>query len=157
MGLKNIISKVAPALGSIVGSIVPGAGAIISGVASLFGADPSNQDDIAKKIKQDPQAYLKLVQFEKEHEAAILDIQAKDRQNARIRELEMVKTTGKRDWVVAFLALGVLLGYFVMVGLSCVPHLPTWVAGLLKESLADWKMCVMLVLSYYFGAMNNSK
>lgn len=157
MSLKSVLSKIVPAVGSIVGSVVPGAGAIISGVASLFGADPQNPDDIAKKIKQDPEAYLKLVQFEKEHEAEILSIQQKDRQSARTRELEMVKTTGRRDWVVATLAIGVLGGYFLMVGIACIPHLPEWVAGLLKESLADWKMCVMLILSYYFGSMNSGK
>lgn len=157
MSLKEVVSKIAPALGSVIGTLVPGGSAIVNGIASLFGADPTNPDDIAAKIKQDPEAYLKLVQFEKEHEAEILELQLKDRQSARARELDMVKTTGKRDWVVATLAISVLGGYFLMVGLSCLHGLPNWASGLLRESLAEWKMCVMLVLSYYFGAMNKGK
>lgn len=154
MDLGKIISKAAPALGSVVSSMVPGAGLIINGIAALFGGDADNQKDLAQRIQNDPEATMKLIQFEKAHARDLLELTIKDREDARNREIEHLKTTGKRDWVVAFLGLFVTFGFFGVIVLLCFIN-PT---ASLKETfytlVGQCSSAVMLVLSYYFGSMN---
>lgn len=156
MSLSSVISKFAPALGSVVGSVVPGAGLIINGIASLFGADPSNHEDLANKIKNDPEAYLKLIQFEKDHEAQILDLQIKDRQNARTRELEVIKATGHRDWIVDALTILYTCGFFALMFSLWFLHIPADFKSLIQMMFGAVSSGETVILAFYFGAMNKN-
>jgi hypothetical protein len=152
--LSDIVSGAAPILGKVIGSFVPGGSLIVDGLSKLFGA--TSEDDLKAKIASDPEAYLKLQAFEKAHEAEILRLLLLDKQNAREREMTYTKATGKRDNLVAILAIIVILGYFALLGAGWFVTRP-WLEKTLSTSIDEWKMCVMLVLAYFFGSMNKSR
>jgi hypothetical protein len=152
--LSDIVSGAAPILGKVIGSFVPGGSLIVDGLSKLFGA--TSEDDLKAKIAADPEAYLKLKAFEKAHEAEILRLLLLDKQNARAREMTYTKETGRRDWLVASLALIVILGYFALIAASWWVS-NQWLEKILATAIDEWKMCVMLVLAYFFGSMNKSK
>lgn len=85
--LQNVIGKAAPFIGTALGG--PAGGAIGGMVASVLGVD-ATPDAIDAAIKADPEALVKLKQFELENEQQIremafktLDAELKDKQSAR--------------------------------------------------------------------------
>src|SRR5260221_9182842 len=112
--LGNIVGKAAPVVGGILNAVLPGSALIISGLSALFGITSGNQDDLANAIASDPNASEKLREFEITHRYDLEQIQAADRSSARDRETKIVSSTGKRDWVMEFIAVVMVLGFFGM-------------------------------------------
>jgi len=103
--LAKVVSKVAPLLGSALGGIGAPLGLLVSGIAGLFGADPTSEEDIISKISASPEAALKLKQFELEHQFDLENIIAADRTSARLHEVEVTKAIGRQDWIRPFLVV----------------------------------------------------
>jgi hypothetical protein len=150
--LSEIISKYAPAAGSLLNLALPGSGLILQGIASLFGANSASEDDIIEKIQQDPEAALKLVTFEKEHAQAMLALTLQDVQNARQREIEITKSLGKRDWFIPFLAFFVLFGYFTIMGFLFFVNIDPDSKEIVHLLFVQASSMAMLVLTFFFGA-----
>ncbi len=150
--LQDVVSKISPALGAILGTFVPGGSLIVSGLASLFGVTSTNQDDIAKSIQADPDAAVKIKQFEYEHQDALIEAQTKIRLGAYQREAEVVKATGHRDWVIDFLAIGTVSGFFLLSALIFFVKVDPSMAGIVNFVCGEISTASMMVLAYYFGA-----
>ena len=85
--IKGVIGNIAPLVGTAIGG--PAGTAIGSMVSNALGVD-NTPDAVAQALKTDPQAAIKLRQFEVENEADIrehafkvLDVELKDKQSAR--------------------------------------------------------------------------
>src|SRR3972149_2103011 len=98
MTLSEIVSKYAPLLGSVIGG--PAGGAIGALVASQFGTDPKDTDDLIKRIEGDPEAATKLMQLQLTYWTDLVKLANEDRANARNREIQV------RDKIPAILAIG---------------------------------------------------
>lgn len=151
--LGSMVAKMAPILGDVIGTAYPGAGLLISVVAKLFGAS-TDYSDIAQKISNDPDAEVKLKQFEYDHQNALIQAQLSDSANARSREEEIVKITGKRDVILDFIAILVVMGFFGLCVINYFirlddDHIVTMLVGQISSGF-------MLCLSYYFGSSNKS-
>lgn len=151
MKLNELVSQSAPLLGSMLGSPIAGIG--ISWIASLFGADPKNTQDIIDKISNDPEASLKLKSLEYQHEEelkkiASVDYQTEvdDRKSARQREINL------QDYVPTFLAIGFLINYAAMQ-FYCVSH-PTAANDLISARFQD---VLIMIISYYFGSSHKNR
>jgi len=120
--LSEIVSKAAPILGAALGGFGAPIGMIVSGIASLFGG-ATDENDLIAKIKADPEAFLKLKQFEMQHEVDLLKFATEDRKSAREREASIVKSTGKRDWVNDFLSVTPFCALMVLT-IFCLFHTP---------------------------------
>ena len=90
-------------------------------VASALGVEPS-EEAIAAEIQQNPEALLKLKELESTHrielEKLLLEkerIRLQDVQNARQRQTETEKSTGKRDMNLYVLAWFGVLGYLALI------------------------------------------
>lgn len=151
---KQIVKTGAPLLGGVLGG--PG-GAVIGGlVARIFGADPDDPEDVARKIAADPDALIKLKQLEMEHKRELEKMYLADVQSARQREIEVTKATGKTNWPLYILAGVVVGGFFVLVGLLMrfeVPDGSREVAYMLFGSLAA---SFGGVVNYFFGSSKGS-
>ena len=150
--LTEVVGRISPVLGSLLGAFVPGGSLIVSGLAALFGVSSGSQDDIAKAIAADPDAAVKLRQFELQHQDAILDAQTKIRLGAYQREAEVVKATGHRDWVVDMLAIGTVSGFFILCLLIFFVKVDPSMAGIVNFVCGEVSSMCALVLSYFFGA-----
>lgn len=151
MNLNDIVSKSAPLLGSLLGSPLAGIG--IGWLSNLFGADPNDVTDLVNKIKNDPEAELKLRGLQFQHEQELLKIAATnyqtevdDRKNAREREVSL------HDYVPTILAIGFLLNY-AAIQFYCVTH-QTPGNDIISARFQD---VLIMIISYYFGSSHKDK
>jgi hypothetical protein len=154
MELKAIaetVSKYAPLLGSVISESNPIAGLILMAIAKIFNVS-SHPDYIINAINNDPDAALKLKKLEYEHEDIILQNQTEDRINARDRETKVIQLTGKRDWVLDFLSIIVVIGFFSLCILNYFikPDDDNIIIMLIGQISSGFMLC----LSYYFGSSN---
>jgi hypothetical protein len=149
--IKEIVSKFAPLLGSVITEANPIAGLIIMAIAKLFGAS-SDPSDIANKIANDPDAEVKLKKLELDHSLALQQNQNEDKNSARLREENIVKITGKRDWIMDFISSVVVIGFVCLCIYSIVTdYSRNSLSGIL---IGHFSSAFMLCLSYYFGSSN---
>ena len=149
--IKKAISAYAPLLGSAVGG--QAGGIVGSLIATAFGGNFQNQQDLLTKIQSDPEAAIKLRQLQDQHQEALMVLENQkaaiitaDIQNARKRQLEEEKIIGSRDWVVPILAFFVLFIYAIIQ--FYVIFNPSSADDLVSARLQD---VVIIVMSYYFG------
>lgn len=150
--LSTVISKVSPVLSSALNAFLPGSGFIVSGIAKLFGADSNSEEDIIKKIQADPEAYLKLRAYELEHYSSLLQIALEDKKSARQRETDFVKQTGKRDWILDFLSIFIVLGFFSLIMIVAFTKLDQTDHDILYLLTGQLSGSFLLIISYYFGS-----
>ena len=152
---KEIVGKGAPALGSLLGG--PVGNAVGGLIASVFGADPDDPDDIYEKLSADPDAIVKLKELEANHRERITELYLADIQSARGREVELTRATGKRDINIYVLAWTVVAGFFLLAGVLMVVPMPEGtnqtVVTLLFGGLVSG---FSTVLAYFFGSSKSS-
>ena len=147
--IKNLVSTVAPALGSALGS--PLGGAAISMIADKLGV-PNNQQAVEKAVRQaTPDEMLKLKEadneFEvkmKELEVDVFRLEAEDKQNAR--------ATFSKDWttkLMGILTLSGFMGYIFLVTLQPPEQNSEALINLVLGYLGG---LASAVISFYFGA-----
>ena len=152
--LKNLVSTVAPALGSALGS--PLGGAAIGMIAEKLGV-PNNQQAVEKAVRQaTPDEMLKLKEadneFEvkmKELEVDVFRLEAEDKQNAR--------ATFSKDWttkLMGILTLSGFMGYIFLVTLQPPEQNSEALINLVLGYLGG---LASAVISFYFGASHTPK
>lgn len=156
-GVARIIAKSAPAVASVISSVNPVAGIMVNLVAQLFGADPENPDDIIQKMANDPEAALKLKQLEYQHDEILQKTATDDRMNAREREEQIVRITGKRDYVLDAIAFLVIIGYFIMCGVVAFTKMDNTDHDILYMLIGQLTGGFIMILSYFFGATNKKQ
>jgi hypothetical protein len=129
-------------------------------VANILGC-PADAGSIENCLANNPDKLVEIQKYEMDHieELQRLDIQEAiaylaDRQNARLREIETTRATGKRDWFLYLLAGVFVCGFFILMGLLMFREVQentvlTMVVGALVSG-------VSMVLSYFFGSSKGS-
>ena len=101
------IKKYAPYLGELVSSVSPIGGVAVSLVEHALGVAPGDAPALASAITTDPDLQIKLETIERE----LQQIDAGDRADARAAK-------PPHDWIIPFLAVVFVLGFFGFIGLS---------------------------------------
>lgn len=148
--ISNTVSKYAPLLGSIISTANPLAGMVVSLIASVFGANKDDPNDIINKIGSDENAAIKLKQLEIEHQNVLSNNQLSDVESARNREIEITKTTGKKDYVVEVIAILIIICTFFMVGLMIYYPDQLNKSNIISIFVGNLMAAFMLVIKYYF-------
>lgn len=78
MNLIDIVKNISPILGTALGG--PAGGLVGTAIASLFGANPKDSEDLIKRINSDANAILKLKELELDWQKAQLSAQAQSQQ-----------------------------------------------------------------------------
>ena len=151
---KDVVAAGAPILGGILAG--PGGAGLGAMVASLFGADPTDPQDIAIKMAGDPEAHIKLRKLELDNKAELEKLFLADIQSARQREVEVTRATGKTNWPMYILAGAVVIGFFTLMFVLMkytVPQGSREVAFMLFGSLST---SFGAVVNYFFGSSKGS-
>ena len=167
MDWKELAAKLtdlAPAFGSLFGPIGAGVGTAISVLAKAFGLQPNAKpEEIYEAIKADPEAHLKFIiadnEFKlKQREQDIDELKARlgDVQSARSREVELVKTTGKREANQYILAWTVIIGFFCLIAALMRTSLPAGVSEVTFMLFGALATGFGTVLNYFFGSSKGS-
>ena len=159
--VKGIVGKIAPVLGN---AIVPGAGGVAGSiVANVLGCDNDPMDIERALVNATPEQINQLKEIEAKHKEKLVELAlendklyVQDTQNARLREIEIVKATGKKDYNLYVLAWTVLVGFFLLCGFLMFRQLPQGsndVVFMLFGALASG---FGVVLQYFFGSSKSS-
>lgn len=163
--IAGSIANMAPTLGGAIGGPVgAAAGIAISALAKVFGLkSDATPDQVDKAIQQDPQSALKLRMAEMDYNLALnkqkldeQDMFIKDVQNARQREIETTKTTGKRDVNQYALAWVIVMGFFGLVCLLIFHELPKDSNGVIFMLFGALSAGFGSVIGYFFGSSKGS-
>ena len=129
--IAGTVSKYAPMLGTLVGGPVGGAaGTAIKLIANALGVEES-PEAVEMELRSNPDALLKLKKLEADHETDLRklviqeeSIRLADVSDARSRQIEHEKATGKVDIFIYILAWLIVVGFFGLMGLLCFHALP---------------------------------
>lgn len=157
--LSEIVSKSAPIVGNILNAVLPGSGLIVQGIAGLFGLkSTATEDDIINSISNDPEAYVKLKQFELEHKYDLESLIIQDRNSARVNEAEVAKAQGKRDWVRPFLVISSTALFASMCYIIAFTHADNSDRDILFAMLGSLQtVWAGSIVGYYFGGFADNK
>lgn len=151
--LSGLLKSAAPALATAV--LGPAGPAAVSLIAKTLGVEDS-VESVTKAIQADPNLALKL----KEIDLKELEVHAKDRDSARIREVELAKSEHApyiNKIVTPVLALGVMVLSFSLFATLIFVDVKPEAKDILIYILGVLSAAVMQVLTYYFGSSQGSK
>ncbi|MDP8275894.1 MAG: hypothetical protein RAO92_05780 [Candidatus Euphemobacter frigidus] len=162
-GIAATVSKAAPLLGTLVGGPIGGAaGTAIKLIAGALGVEET-PDAIEAEIRANPDALLKLKEIEAnskvELERLVLEqekARLADVSDARSRQIEHEKATGKADTNLYVLAWTVVAGFFGLMGLLCFQSLPTGSSNVVFMLFGALATGFGQVLQYFFGSSKSS-
>lgn len=143
--ISDVVKKSAPILATVISESNPLAGGIIQLLSYVF--NNGNSENLAQAISSHSDAAIKLKQIEIDHSELIYQTEVDDRKNARQRQEEIVKITGKNDSVLHFLAISYISGFFGYVSLIFFSP-PNFDKGVFHDLLN----VAMLIFSFYFGS-----
>ncbi len=160
----NFIIKSAPMLGLALGGPVgAAAGEAASLLASVFGGNPNDAQDLVKRITADPQAAEKLMQLEKDNldrGIQLNQMHYADIENARDREVKLAQiaaSVGQQiDNTPRVLALLYTSFYLVamVASIAATAYFPQLNFVTATAALGNGEM---FILGYYFGSSNKDK
>ena len=159
--VKGIVGKVAPVLGN---AIVPGAGGIAGTlISNVLGCDNDPMAIEKALVNATPEQITKLKEIETKHEERLIELgiendklYVQDTQNARQREIEIVKATGKRDYNLYILAWTVIFGFFLLCGFLMYRPLPQGSSDVVYMLFGGLNIGFGTVLQYFFGSSKSS-
>jgi len=169
MDWKDIVSKItsaAPLVGSLFGPAGTLVGTGVKLLASALGVEPT-QEAVMQEIASNPEALLKLKEFEGNNRVELekLAIQRAgmeyaDTADARKRQTDSEKATGKRDVNLYVLAWTIIGGFFGLTGgllyfsYSGKPIVDQ--SGVLFMLLGTLSTSFGMVVGYFFGSSKGS-
>jgi hypothetical protein len=170
--VADIIKKAAPAAEGLLATFGGPPGMIAAGAIKAatmaFGLDEkAKPDELAAAIAADPQAALKLKQAEFDYQIKKRDqdidelrVQLADVQNARGRQTDHERVTGKSDtnlyvlaWVIMGGFIGSIIGLIIMATVYPTVNLNNPLLNILFGSLST---DAGMVVGYFFGSSRGS-
>lgn len=155
------LTNIAPTLAAALGG--PMAGMAVSALESMFGLEPgtTKKDPAAlteavlgmspdkaaevRKADQDFAATMKKLDID------VVQIAEKDRESARAMQVQT------KDPTPRFIAGGVIVGFFGLVGLMAFRDIPVANHDVLLTLVGTLGACVTAVVSFYFGSSSSSR
>ena len=152
--LKNLISTIAPALGSALGS--PLGGAAVSMIAEKLGV-PNNQKAVEKAIQQaTPEQLLELKKVEKDFEVKMKELDV-DLYALETKDIQDARTKFSKDWtsrIMGLVVVGGFMGYIFLITLQPPEQNSEALINLVLGYLGG---LASAIISFYFGASNSTK
>jgi len=159
---KSIIGKV-PLIGGLLKNATGELGTSVGNlISSALGID-NNADAIYEHLQDNPDAILKLKEWEMLHEEKLLDLafaseelRLKDVQGARQREIGIVQATGKKDIHLYILSYCITGGFFGILAYLMTTPLPDTSEKVVFMIFGGLITAFTTVISYFFGSSKSS-
>lgn len=162
------VSKFAPVLGTVIGGPLGTAagGAVSLLLSNALGTDPEQltPELVMDKLTTDPTIRVKLKEIEVAHQTRLQELALEtdkiylaDVANARQREMDITRATGKRDINLYLLAWMIVFGFFALVAIMMFVTIPTQShqsVGILFGGLVAG---FTGVIQYFFGSSKSSQ
>ena len=160
-GIKKALSTTVPILAH---AVIPGTGGLASSlICGVLGCEDTPEAIEVGIRNLTPAQIHDLKQAEMEHREKLLElsiegdkIELKAIDNARQREIEVVKATGKKDWNLYILAYLIVFGFSCVVGIMIFKKVPPESVGAVNQLFGFLGAGFMGVISYFFGSSKSS-
>lgn len=165
MDWKNVLRTLAPTVATALGT--PLAGGIVVALGELFGIAEPTQDKIRSVIESGQltgeqvsaikQLELKLKGEEQERGFRFAELEVRDRDAARGRDVELAKT-GKRNWradLMFLLAVAVIVG--LVMAIWSAPNLNEYMKGIVTLVLGRFLGYLDNIYNFEFGTTRSSQ
>ena len=159
--IKGIVGKVAPVLGN---AIVPGVGGVAGSlIANVLGCENDPMSIETALHSATPEQFTELKKLEHTHKERLIELgiendlmYVKDVQDAREREIAIVKATGKKDINLYILAWIVIVGFFGLCTFLMYRPLPAGSSDVTFMLFGALATGFGTVLQYFFGSSKSS-
>lgn len=164
--IAGTVAKAAPILGTVlggpVGSVV---GAVIPLIANALGLTPeeTTPDRINSMLLTDPTAAIKLAELEMTHKVELQKLVLQraamdfaDTADARKRQVDSEKATGKRDYNLYILAWIIVVGFFALCAALMKIVLPPGQNDVIFMLFGSLSTSFGAVIQYFFGSSHGS-
>lgn len=155
----NFLGKSAPVIGSLLGP----AGIAVGGLISAALGTANTPDAVMTELQNNPDAIVKVQQIEATKQVDLAKIANEqiasylnDIQDARKRQVESEKVTGKKDWNLYLLAWTIVMSFFIVCGILIFVPLPAGQANIVYMLLGTLGTGFVTVISYFFGSSKGS-
>lgn len=153
--IKTTLGTIAPVLGTALGGPLGGVAATTLS-AILLGKSDGTEEEISAALSNiTPEILSKLKQAEFLFEAQKLEIEARDRANAREREVKFMEA-GEKDPIPPFLAIVIVSGFFAALFSSMFLPLTPNAKAIVDIMFGCMISQVGTVYQYYFGSSSGS-
>jgi len=119
---------------------------------------------VVSALKADPQALVKLKEFEMTHAERLQELQLDevkaqlaDVQNARGRQNAHEEATGKTDYNLYILAWTIVVGFFGLIGIMMYVAIPAASNNIIYMLFGTLGAGFGSVMQYFFGSSKGSK
>lgn len=158
--IKDIVGASAPILGN---AIVPGVGgAAGSMIAKMLGCN-NDPETIEAQLRTNPEAVLKLKELELNNEQFLITaahendkLYIDDKKDARAREIEYTKATGKINWPLYVLSGLITIGFFITIICLFNFELIAFNKELIIYTVGGLQSAFITVVAYFFGSSKGS-
>lgn len=157
----NAVAKAAPTLGAALGG--PAGAAVGVLISQALGVKNTPQD-VMSNLQADPNAQLKLIEFQNTHEIELQKIalqvvqtESQDRDSARTHNTENIKSG---DTTTTRIAMAIVIGFFItLVGMFYIAVMPGEVTDkdVLVLLLGQLAAKFSTVIDFYFGGSSVEK
>jgi len=159
--VAKVIGSAAPIVGGLIGGPAgAGVGTLISQALGV-GNSP---DAVVNALKTDPDALVKLKQFEMTHKEKLQELQLEsvkaylgDVQNARGRQNAHEKATGETDYNLYILAWTIVAGFFGLIAVMMYVTIPQESNNIIYMLFGTLSAGFGSVMQYFFGSSKGSK
>lgn len=144
--LGSFLKDKAPNILNVVGDVLPDKG-VLGIIKNLISSDPNIPDE-------------QKLEFEKlaaDHEKEMYALEVQDRDSARKRESEFVKTVGHSDYMVWFLAVALMVAFAFIVWHLVRESVPNENRELITNIVGIIEGLLISIYSYYFGSSMGSR
>lgn len=155
MSLLSFLKDASPLLATALGG--PMAGVAVKAMANLLDSTETKDDILHALNFERSGAEGDFDTTIKKCEAAVMQAIINDKQDARKREIAVMKVTGSRDWIMTFLVVSVTLGMGAMMWALYFREMPIMLSDSGYELVGVLKTAFIMVLSYYFGSSFGSR
>lgn len=152
--LSHAVEKYSPMLVELITPFNPAVARIVTLIAQACGGDPSDPADVAARVAADPDAEAKLKQIAAQEQENMYRSEVEDRESARGREIEKERLLGREDWMLDFIAIVVVIGFFGMCFVVAFQKMDQSDHDILYMLIGQLTAGFIMVVSYYFGSSN---
>ena len=159
--ISKVIGSAAPIVGGLIGG--PAGAGIGTAISQILGV-ANTPDAVVNALKTDPDALVKLKQYEIDHKYDLQKLQLEavkadlaDVQDARNRQNQHEIATGKSDVNLYVLAWTIVAGFFGLIAIMMYVAIPAESNNIIYMLFGTLAAGFGSVMQYFFGSSKGSK
>lgn len=139
------LKEKAPQIAEVVGDVLPNEG-VLGIIKNLIQKEKMSAEDLKEFQRLTNEITIEVARLEQ-----------KDKESARVREVEYIKQTGHADWMMIFVGLSIILTFVGLMVLIVFKPIPSENEHIVVNAVGILEGMVLSVAGYYYGSSLGSR